>query len=95
MDSRQKLKYLFQHPDTLEAIQMYDRHQSVCERCYDKLQSADDNSENYYDYYWQNWIHSQSQANKLVKQHNLTLFGRQPITQRPRDDAEDIVSDME
>jgi len=89
--AKQKLAFLFKHPETLEAIELYDRHHKICDECYNKLEGAPDNSEQYYDHYWQNWTHSQSQANKLVTQHNLTQFGRQPITKQPRDDCDDDV----
>lgn len=86
MTGKEKLAYLFQHPQILEAIEQYDKHRRICKQCFNELQNADDNSEHYYEHYWANWFHSQQEANKLVTQHNLSQFGRHPITKQPRDD---------
>jgi len=89
LNSKQKLAKVFRNPDIIGAIAQYDRHLWICEQCFNKLEENIDNSSLYYSHYWQNFYYSKEAANKLVKQHNLEEFGKNPITMEPRDDGDE------
>jgi len=88
MSNKNKLKKLFEQPNLIEVLQEYDLCYDLCRQSSLKLNQADDNSEAYYELYWDQFYGNKEVGDRLYHDYDLNQLNRKKIDFNIRDDGD-------